>query len=121
MDVLYREDTTGIVSPETFSENYFEGELKAKYDEMIRKEFPNAFTKDTALVENRSGLQRVTIPLSYSVNIVGDAASLERIEVIDDPTEQEFERVGVEINNGNVRKLIMVKEAGVQSEPEAVS
>lgn len=111
LDVLYREDATGIISPETFSETYFEGELKAKFDEMIGKDFPIAFTKDISLVENRSGLQRMSIPLSYQMDIVGDAASLERVEVIDNPSENELQRVGVEINNGNLRKLIMLKEA----------
>lgn len=117
LDVLYREDTSGIISPEEFSNNYFEGELKEKYDQMVSKEFPTAFTKDISLVENRAGLQRSTIPLSYSMEIVGDARSLLQVEVIDDPNADQLNEVEIEINNGNVRQLVVLKEA--ETEPEA--
>jgi 37-kD nucleoid-associated bacterial protein len=113
LDVLYREDGSGVISAGTFSDTYFEGELKAKYDERVVKQFPTAFTKDISLVENRAGLQRVTIPLSYAVEISGNATSLDNVEVIEDPNSLALERIGIEINSGNVRKLIVVKEADV--------
>lgn len=109
LTVLYREDATGIVSPRDFSEKYFEGKLKAEYDKIIDTKYPLSFTKDTSLIENRLELQRLSIPLGYSMSLVGNSNDLNEVEIIDSPTQESFESCIHEINNGDVKKLVIIR------------
>lgn len=108
--VLYREETSGILSPRDFSEKYFEGKLKEKFDLMVDKYYPHSFTKNTTLIDRKLELQRFSIPLSYSLTIVGSSDSLEEIEIIREPTEEIIESLGPEINNGVIREMVLVRE-----------
>lgn len=114
LKVLYREDTSGIISPKDFANNYFEGDLKYKYEKtVIQDKFPHSFTKDISLIENRLELQRVSIPLTYDISLIGNSDVLSSVEIIDDPTTQTMQRLEPEINNGMYRKIILLKQANV--------
>lgn len=110
LSVLYREDATGILSPKEFSEKYFENELKIKFDKIIESKYPHSFTKDISLIDKRLDLQRLSIPLTYSLAIVGDSESLEDVEVINNPTNTSMENLEPEINSGRIRKIVVVRE-----------
>lgn len=110
LTVLYREDATGIISPRDFSEKYFEGKLKIEYDKLIETRYPLSFAKDTSLIESRLELHRLSIPLSYSMSLVGNSADLEGVQIIDTPTEESFEDCIHEINNGGVKKLVLIRD-----------
>lgn len=111
LTVLYREDATGVLSPKDFSERYFEDDLKFKFDEIINSKYPHSFTKDISLIDRRLDLQRLSIPLSYSMVIIGNADSLSDVEIIDYPTEGTIERLEPEINNGIIRQMVVVRES----------
>jgi len=112
LNVLYRENTTGLISAREFSDNYFEGELKTKFEKKIVEEkYPISFTKDISLVENRLELQRISIPLSYSMSIVGSTSELDTLDIINDPSKQTMKDIEPQINNGQIRKMILVKQA----------
>jgi hypothetical protein len=110
LTVLYREDTSGILSPKEFSEKYFEKDLKVRFDEMIDSRYPHSFTKDTILIDRRLELQRLSIPLTYSLAIVGNSDSLADVEIIDNPSESTFDNLEPEINSGVIRKVVLVRE-----------
>jgi hypothetical protein len=110
LNVLYREDTTGIISPKEFSAKYFEGQLKNKFDAIIEKKYPQSFTKDTSLIENRIDLQRISIPLTYSISLVGSSVSLGGLEVISDPSIETLTDLEPEINNGTIKKIVIVRQ-----------
>jgi len=112
LNVLYREDTTGLISAREFSNNYFEGELKTKFEKKIVEEkYPLSFTKDISLIENRLELQRISIPLSFTMSIVGSTSELDTLDIIDDPSKQTIKDIEPQINNGQIRKMILVKQA----------
>ena len=112
LNVLYREDTTGLISAREFSNNYFEGELKTKFEKKIVEEkYPLSFIKDISLIENRLELQRISIPLSYTMSIVGSTSELDTLNIIDDPSMQTIKDIEPQINNGQIRKMILVKQA----------
>lgn len=112
LNVLYREDTTGLISAREFSNNYFEGELKTKFEKKIVEEkYPLSFTKDISLIENRLELQRISIPLTYTMSIVGSTSELDTLDIIDDPSKQTMKDIEPQINNGQIRKMILVKQA----------
>lgn len=110
LQVTYREDTSGLLSPADFSENYFEGTLKKKLDKIIQTKYPLSFTRNLSLIENRLELTRLSIPLSYSLNIIGSSSALDDLEIITDPDNHTVEDLKVSINNGMVRQLVIVKE-----------
>lgn len=110
LTVLYREEASGVISPQDFSDKYFEKSLKDKFDKLIQSKYPHSFTKDVSLIDNRLDLKRISIPLSVSVNIVGDSDALDDIEVIDNPDKKTIENIGPEINNGSIRKMVLLRE-----------
>lgn len=111
LTVLFRENVTGTISLKDFAEQHMEGKLKTLYLEQYLKRYPRAFTKRTDLINKRVDLDRVTIPLTYTITIVGNKKAMENIEVIDDITDETAQNLSVQINSGNVRKVVIVKEA----------
>ena len=110
LTVLYREDATGIISPQDFSDKYFENDLKNKYDQVIKTMYPHSFTKDISLIENRLDLKRISIPLSYSLHIVGNSIELENVEIIKKPDSNTIDTIEPEINNGSIREIVLLRE-----------
>lgn len=110
LKVLYREETSGIISGKEFSENYLEGQLKTKYEKIVNDKYPQAFTKDLSLVDSRVDLERISIPLSYNIALVGNAESFNDVEVINDPDGEDYENIGHDFNNGSLRKVVLLKE-----------
>lgn len=110
LNVLYREDTSGILSAKEFSENYLEGDLKNKFDSVISKKYPHSFSKDISLLENKLELSRISIPLSASIAIVGDSQSMSNIDIIDRINSDTIKIIEPQINNGSINKIIMLKQ-----------
>ncbi|MBX2896802.1 MAG: nucleoid-associated protein [Cyclobacteriaceae bacterium] len=111
LNVLYREDTKGLISPKEFSDQYFEGELKAKFEKKIVNErYPLSFTKDISLIESRLELQRISIPLAYTMTIVGSTSELDSLEIIEGPSKQTIKELEPQINKGQIRKMVIVKQ-----------
>jgi len=110
LTVEYREEASGVLSPKGFSEKYFEGSLKAKFDKIVETKYPLSFTKKLELIDKGLELQRLSIPLSYSLVISGSSDSLEGIEIIDDPTEAKMEEIEPEINSGVIKKIVLLRE-----------
>lgn len=111
LNVLYREDASGLISARDFSDKYFEGDLKTQYEKkIVTEKYPHSFTKDISLLENKLELQRISIPLTFSMSIVGSSSELESLEIIDDPNKKTLKDLEPEINNGQIRKLIVLKQ-----------
>lgn len=111
LKVLYREDTSGIISPREFSDKYFEGDLKFKYEKnVIQDKYPHSFSKDTTLIDNRLELQRVSIPLTFDIALIGNSNVLSNIEIIDEPTKEKMKQIEPEINNKAYQKIILLKQ-----------
>lgn len=113
LNVLYREDASGIIKPKEFSDTYFEGALKNKYDVIIAKKFPLPFTKDISLIDNKLDYQRISIPLTYTISLVGSSTALGDLEVIADPSKATIESLLPEINNGMINKIVVVRQEKV--------
>lgn len=112
LQVLYREEASGLISAKEFSDKYFETGLKRLYDKKIVEEkYPISFTKDISLIENKLDLQRVSIPLSYSMTIVGKSTDLEDLDIIDHPDVTTLRELEPRINNGQIKKLVVLKQA----------
>lgn len=112
LKVLYREDTSGIISPREFSDKYLEGTLKTKFEKsIIEEKYPHSFTRDTSLIDNRLELQRISIPLAYELSLVGSTDMLNTVEIIDDPTRENIRDLEPQINNRSIDKIIVLKQA----------
>ena len=111
LNVLYREDTAGIISPKDFSDNYFEGDLKSKFDRtVVSPKYPLSFTKDIFLIEHKLELQRISIPLTYTMSLVGSAVELDGLDIYEDPSLQTLNELVPEINSGQIRKIVILKQ-----------
>ena len=110
LKVLYREETSGLVSAMDFSDKYFEGKLKTKYDKMINEKYPNAFTRDISLIDSKLEMERISIPLSYTLSLVGNVESMDDVEIVERPDSETYERMGHEFNNGSLKKAIFIKQ-----------
>ena len=109
--VLYREETSGLISGKDFSDKYLEGKLKTKFEKIISEKYPHAFTRNISLIDNKIDLERISIPLSYSLALVGNADDIGDVEIIDHPDGEDYENIGHEFNNGSLRKVVLLKEA----------
>lgn len=110
LTVLYREETSGLISPREFSDKYFEGDLKIQYDKrIVEPKYPLSFTKDISLIENKLELQRISIPLTYTLSLVGPSEELADVEIIDDPTATTIKRLEPQINNRQIKTIIVLK------------
>lgn len=107
--VLYREETSGTISPADFSERYFEKAIKKKYDDMIVQKHPISFTKDLSLIDDALDLKRITMPLSCNVKLIGDADSLSEVNVIENPKKKDLRRVITGINSGEIDTIVTLK------------
>ncbi|MFC0878851.1 hypothetical protein ACE01N_19805 [Saccharicrinis sp. FJH2] len=111
LDVLYREETSGIISPKDFSNKYLEGKLKTHFEQtIIQQKYPHSFTKDTSLLTNKLKLQRVSIPLSYSLALVGTQEKMDSVDVVEEPNAEFLNDLGVEINNGTIDKIVILRQ-----------
>lgn len=112
LKVLYREDTSGVISPRDFSDKYLEGSLKSTFEKtIIENKYPHSFTRDTSLIDNRLELQRVSIPLSYELSLVGSTDGLNSVQIIDDPSKQSIRDLEPQINNKSIDKIIILKQS----------
>lgn len=111
LTVLYREDSSGIIAPKDFSDKYFEGQIKTEYErKIIENKYPQSFTKDVSLIENRLELQRISIPLSYSISIVGSSSALDKVDIVSEPDSKTFRQLEPEINSGKISKLVILRQ-----------
>ncbi len=111
LTVLFREDSSGIISAKEFSDKYFEGNAKSLFEKkIIQEKYPHSFTKDVSLIQNRLDFQRISIPLSYTLSIVGSSSDLEDVDIIDDPNSNTLAQLQPEINNGRINKLVLLRQ-----------
>lgn len=115
LTVLFRENVTGTISLKDFADQHMEGKLKTLYLEQYLKRYPRAFTKRTDLIDKKIDIDRVTIPLTYTITIVGNKKAMANIDVIDNVTDETAQSLSVQIKSGNVRKVVVVKEKEIDS------
>ena len=75
---LFRENTTGVINPQSFAEEYFNDERRRKYGSEVGINYPHSFTKDLSLVDR--SLKRDKIALIEDLKIEGPADSIEKVE-----------------------------------------
>jgi len=111
LNVYYREKTSGIISPKEFADDYLSGTLKNDFERrIISEKYPQAFTRDISLLENRLELQRVSIPVGHNLSLVGNAGDLESVQVIDRPGAEDLKSIEPQINNGRINKMIVLRQ-----------
>lgn len=112
LKVVFREDTSGIISAKKFSEEYFEGSLKELYEKkIVNPKYPLSFTKNLDLIDNKLDFLRVSIPLTFFTSLVGSAAELNNIEIVDEPTSSDIKELQPEIDNGTINKIVILRQA----------
>jgi hypothetical protein len=110
LKVLYRENTSGIISAKSFSEDHLEGKLKTEYDKkIVAEKYPTSFAKINTLIDKRLQLDRITIPLSYNLSLTGTLTRLGNVEIIENLNGESLSNLQTEINTGSVDKLIVLK------------
>lgn len=111
--VYFRENVSGTISLKEFADLYFEGPLKTKYLVQFEKKYPQSFTRQLDLIEKRLDLHRVSIPLSYTLKIVGDQNSMNNIHILKgDDIQQSINPI---IDSGNVETVVFVMTKNVDS------
>ena len=112
LKVVFREDTSGIISAKKFSEEYFEGNLKDLYEKkIVNPKYPLSFTKNLDLIDNKLDFLRVSIPLTFFTSLVGSATELSNIEIVEDPTSSDMKELQPEIDNGTINKIVILRQA----------
>lgn len=111
--VYFRENVNGVISLKTFADNHLEGDLKNKYIQKYLDKFPTSFTSNLQLINNRLDLTRVSIPFTYQISITGDESSMDNVEVLEINDKTVNERLLPLINNGSLKRIVILKEAEV--------
>lgn len=94
------------------SEEYFEGSLKELYEKkIVNPKYPLSFTKNLDLIDNKLDFLRVSIPLTFFTSLVGSAAELNNIEIVDEPTSSDIKELQPEIDNGTINKIVILRQA----------
>jgi len=108
LNCYIREETSGIISANEFSERYFEGDIKKKFQKKICEVYPHAFTKNKLLLGRRLELERVTVTVSSEVTLVGNTSSLHGVEVSNLNTDSEKDEVIHSINSGKHKTIVLL-------------
>jgi hypothetical protein len=116
LTVLFRENVHGTISLRQFADDHMEGKLKENYLKQFLTKYPRAFTKRTDLIDKKIELDRVSIPLTYSMTLIGNKRGMKNVQIISDITENTKHDLIVQINSGNIRQMVIVKEAADETE-----
>lgn len=112
LKVLYREETSGLISAKEFSEKYFEGPLKTDYEKkIVNEKYPTSFARINTLLDKRLQLDRITIPLAFNLSLTGSLARLGKLDIIDEPNDETIRMLQTEINTGAIDKIVVLKNA----------
>jgi hypothetical protein len=111
LTVLFRENVHGTISLKQFADDNLEGKVKQNYLAQLQSKYPRAFTKRTDLIDKKIELDRVSIPLSYTMTLIGNKNEMGLVDIFVDLNQQNKEELIVQINSGNVRKAVIVKES----------
>lgn len=106
-----RENVKGTVSLKEFANQHFEGSLKKEYLQLYGEKLPSSFTINLQLLENRLDLKRISIPLTYQINVIGDEKSMINVEVMDVNDKTIKEQLLPLIETGSIKRLVLLKEA----------
>lgn len=112
-----RENVKGTISLKEFANQYFEGNLKKEFLQLYGEKLPSAFTINLQLLETRLDLKRISIPLSYQINVIGDEQSMSNVEVMD-MNEITKKQLLPMIEKGSIKRLVILKEAEVDKSEE---
>lgn len=116
LHVLFREETSGYISAKDFSDKYLENKLKRDYDKkIVQEKYPISFIKDTRLLNNKMEYDRISIPLSFNIALVGSTSGLEDLDIINNPDRDTLKNIGPLINNGQITKMILLKQVAQEN------
>ncbi|WGK95135.1 MULTISPECIES: nucleoid-associated protein [Flavobacterium] len=106
LNTLYRENTTGIINPQEFAETHFPENLLRLFGSEVGSNYPTSFTKDLTLVER--SLTRGQIKLVDDLKIEGPLDAIDNVS-ISSGQNFDFERLRMQIENGEIRQVITIK------------
>ncbi|WP_417367333.1 nucleoid-associated protein [Flavobacterium beibuense] len=106
VNVLYRENTAGIINPQEFGEDHFEDELLRRFGADVGSKYPSSFTKDLTLVDRK--LHRGQIVLLDDLKIEGPQDSLSNVSVINQ-NNINYEQLKLQIDNGEIKQIVTIR------------
>ena len=106
VNVLYRENTTGIINPQEFGEDHFTDELLRRYCTDVGSKYPSSFTKDLTLVDRK--LHRGQIVLLDDLKIEGPQEALSNVSVMSG-NNINYEQLRLQIENGEIKQIVTIK------------
>lgn len=106
INVLYRENTTGIINPQEFAEQNLTDELLRRFGADVGSNYPHSFTKDLSLVDRR--LHRGQITLLDDLKIEGPQDSLNNVNIIN-KNNINYEQLKLQIENGEIKQIVTIK------------
>lgn len=106
LNVLYRENTLGIINPQEFAEQNFTDELLRRFNSDIGSNYPQSFNKDLSLVDRR--LNRGQIALLDDLKIEGPRDSLINVNILN-VNNVNFELLKLQVESGEIKQLVTIK------------
>ncbi len=103
-----REDVSGVISATEFSDKYFEGDVKKKFQKKICEIYPHSFTKNKRLLDRKLELERVVVHVSSEITLVGNTCSLQDIEMSRLNTDAEKNKAIHSINSGKHKTIVLL-------------
>mgnify|MGYP000105680846 CR=1 FL=1 len=106
LNVLLRENTTGVINPQEFAELHFDEELLRRYMSEVGVNYPHSFNKDVSLIDRK--LQRGKINLIKQLKIEGPVDSIESVNVMTG-ANIDIDALRLSIENGDTQQVITIK------------
>jgi hypothetical protein len=106
INVLYRENTLGIINPQEFAEQNFTDELLRRFGTDVASNYPHSFNKDLSLVDRR--LHRGQLALIDDLKIEGPQDSLNNVDIING-NNINYEQLRLKIESGEIKQIVTIK------------
>lgn len=104
----YRDSASGIVDPRSYID-FFKDDpsLRQKYEDQILKKFPRSFGKDLFLVDD--SLKKSTVSITSQIKLSGPSEQVDNIDIIDPSNENKRKKLHIDIDSGQIAKVIVLK------------
>lgn len=104
----YRDSASQIVDPRSYVE-FFKDDpsLRQKYEDQVLKKFPRSFGKDLFLVDD--SLKKSTLNVTNQIKLSGPSEQVDNIDIIDPSDENKRKKLHIDIDSGQISKVIILK------------
>jgi len=107
----YRESSSGIIDPSSYSEYFVNLGLDKLYQTRILSKFPRSFSKDISLVEGI--LTKSTLSITNQLKLSGPSDLVDHVEIVNTDDLPKVQALITKIESRDIAKVIVIKTEAI--------